>query len=251
METLGQRVAQARMRKGLSQPELARAAGVSQGTIGNIESGARKQPRGLLSIASALGVRPEWLLYGLEPMEATGQSVWAVPGSDSAAQNQPGTAPAVTTHSSGSNADEIDLPPSEYVGVTKVTGAHLSAGGGEVLWEIDEVIGSHAFRQDYMLSRGLRAEKCRVWTVRGDSMEPRFCSGDVVLIDMSDRTPVHGKVYALIGDDGLRLKQLRRTQSGWEMHSFNPDQTRFPPEPIVEDNYAIIGRVRWRGGDED
>jgi len=149
------------------------------------------------------------------------------------------------------NAEPVMLGPSEYVGVTRVYGASLAAGSGEVLWDINEVEGSHAFRQDYLQKRGLRVEHCRVWNVRGDSMEPRYCSGDIVLIDMRDRNPVHGKVFALVGEEGLRIKQLRRTASGWEMHSFNPDQVRYPPEPIIDDNYAIIGRVRWRGGDED
>lgn len=139
--------------------------------------------------------------------------------------------------------------PLEYI--AKVTGAHLSAGAGEVLWEVDEIQKSHAFRSDYLREKGLRPDKCKVWTVRGDSMEPRYRDGGVVLIDMSDRTPVHSKVYALVGEDGLRIKQLRRGVVGWEMHSYNPDQNKYPPEPIVGENYAIIGRVRWYAGDED
>ena len=138
--------------------------------------------------------------------------------------------------------------------VAKVKGAKLSAGPGEipeVLWDIDEVQRSHGFREDYMQERGLNPERCKVWSVRGESMEPRYRSGDIVLIDMSSREPIHGKVFALIGDDGLRIKQLRRGATHWEMHSFNPDQNRYPPEPIIGESHAIIGRVRWRGGDED
>jgi transcriptional regulator with XRE-family HTH domain len=47
-----------------TQDEVAKKAGVSQGTIGNIESGARKSPRELLAIAKALGVNPQWLKTG-------------------------------------------------------------------------------------------------------------------------------------------------------------------------------------------
>ena len=49
---------QAREAAGLTQPQLAKKAGVSPGTIGNIESGTRKQPRELLAIAAALRVTP-------------------------------------------------------------------------------------------------------------------------------------------------------------------------------------------------
>ena len=41
---------------------------MSAGTIGNIESGARKNPRELLAIAKAVGVRAEWLRDGKEPV---------------------------------------------------------------------------------------------------------------------------------------------------------------------------------------
>lgn len=69
--TLGDRVKWARIQRGLSQTELAGRAGVSQGTIGNIESGARKKPRELLSLARALNASAAWL--------ETGRGDWEVP----------------------------------------------------------------------------------------------------------------------------------------------------------------------------
>jgi len=48
----------------MSQEALAKKAGVSQGTIGNLESGLRRQPRALIQIAAALGVNPAWLASG-------------------------------------------------------------------------------------------------------------------------------------------------------------------------------------------
>lgn len=64
---IAERLKAAREEAGLNQPQLAAAAGVSQGTIGNIESGARRNPRELLSIAKAVGVHPEWLKSGRGP----------------------------------------------------------------------------------------------------------------------------------------------------------------------------------------
>jgi transcriptional regulator with XRE-family HTH domain len=61
---IAQRLLEARLSKEWTQGQLASAAGVSQGTIGNIESGLRKNPRELLAIASALGVSPDWLKTG-------------------------------------------------------------------------------------------------------------------------------------------------------------------------------------------
>ena len=61
LSTLAGRLQWARAKCGLSQAEVAEAAGVAQGTIGNIESGERKEPRKIVAIAKAVGVRPEWL----------------------------------------------------------------------------------------------------------------------------------------------------------------------------------------------
>lgn len=64
VNTIAERLKQARDEQNLSQKQLAKKSGVSQGTIGNVESGARKDPRELLAIARALGVDPEWLKSG-------------------------------------------------------------------------------------------------------------------------------------------------------------------------------------------
>ena len=62
--TIAERTKIARERIGLKQDELAKKAGVSQGTIANIEGGFRKRPREIVSIAKALGVDPLWLESG-------------------------------------------------------------------------------------------------------------------------------------------------------------------------------------------
>jgi transcriptional regulator with XRE-family HTH domain len=64
VRTIAERLKHAREALKLSQGEVAAAAGVSQGTIGNIESGLRKNPRELLAIAEAVKVTPQWLKTG-------------------------------------------------------------------------------------------------------------------------------------------------------------------------------------------
>lgn len=56
-----------RARAHMSQGNLAKAAGVSQSTIGNVEAGLRQQPRQLNAIAKALGLHAEWLESGKGP----------------------------------------------------------------------------------------------------------------------------------------------------------------------------------------
>lgn len=70
---LGDRMKWARGQRKLSQHQLAKAAGVSVGTIGNAEAGLRDKPRELLAIARALGANPEWLERGTGNWEAAEQ----------------------------------------------------------------------------------------------------------------------------------------------------------------------------------
>ncbi|MFE1037001.1 helix-turn-helix domain-containing protein [Streptomyces sp. NPDC058807] len=69
---IGQRVREARARAKLTQELLARKAGLTRGSITNIESGAQSPPPYRLALlASALGVEPADLLPSLrEPDHA-------------------------------------------------------------------------------------------------------------------------------------------------------------------------------------
>lgn len=68
MSKIAERLKKARAWKGWSQAQLAVAAEVSTGTIGNIESGARKSKGSIPQIAKALGINYEWLANGEGPM---------------------------------------------------------------------------------------------------------------------------------------------------------------------------------------
>jgi transcriptional regulator with XRE-family HTH domain len=64
--TIGSRMREARIARGLSQEDLGRVAGVSGFTISKYERGVLKSPLAdtLERVALALGVEPAWLLHG-------------------------------------------------------------------------------------------------------------------------------------------------------------------------------------------
>ena len=73
IEGLGTRLRHARRVRGnQSQGAVAKAAGVKQPSISDIESGETKDLSGstLVAICSFLKIRPEWLITGKEPMDA-------------------------------------------------------------------------------------------------------------------------------------------------------------------------------------
>jgi transcriptional regulator with XRE-family HTH domain len=65
------RLRHARNLRGMSQAKLAKAAGVKQAAISQLETGESKSFRGttLVSICQALKVNPAWLAEGKPPME--------------------------------------------------------------------------------------------------------------------------------------------------------------------------------------
>jgi transcriptional regulator with XRE-family HTH domain len=74
MTGLGDRIRKLREAKNMSQTELAKAAGVSQATISDAETGETKsgiRALTLLRIAAALDTNPEYLRTGKGPPDAT------------------------------------------------------------------------------------------------------------------------------------------------------------------------------------
>lgn len=65
MDSIASRLRETRELRGMTQAQLAQAAGVSQGTIGNIESGKRLGLPSLPAIADALRVSLRWLRTGV------------------------------------------------------------------------------------------------------------------------------------------------------------------------------------------
>ena len=64
-ETLAERLRNARLEKGWSQDFLASRAETSQAVIQKIENGKSLRPRNIERIAVALGLRPAWLMFGV------------------------------------------------------------------------------------------------------------------------------------------------------------------------------------------
>lgn len=76
LETLAERLAWAREKKELTQDALAKLAGVSQSTIGNLEAGIRDSARKIAKMAEVLGVDALWLSDGKgEPFAPTIKAV--------------------------------------------------------------------------------------------------------------------------------------------------------------------------------
>ena len=69
VNTFADRLQFARHLRSMTQAELARACGISQGAIANYESSSRQFPRAIFQLAAALKVSAQWLAEGVGPMD--------------------------------------------------------------------------------------------------------------------------------------------------------------------------------------
>lgn len=66
LKTVGERIKEQRVAKGLDQPPLAKAAGITVSALSQIENNVTKQPRPetLFKLADALGIEARYLVFG-------------------------------------------------------------------------------------------------------------------------------------------------------------------------------------------
>jgi phage repressor protein C with HTH and peptisase S24 domain len=230
MRTLAERLVWARERQALTQEGLAKLAGVSQGTIGNLESGSRQSARKIVEIAAALKVDAGWLAGGKGA---------AVPGDDTSTSGQPIRA----LHADDPLPDDVVQVPESRI--------EFSAGNGKTAtFELVEDGEPAIYRRSWLQKNGLKPEHIRRFPVSGDSQEPILYDGDVVLVNLDETEVVDGKLYAIRYDNDLRIKFLFRKLDGTLiLRSKNPAYPDEEVPPNVANEYiSIIGRVRDKSG---
>lgn len=127
-----------------------------------------------------------------------------------------------------------------------VLSVHASAGSGHQN-DDSEVTGHWAFALDYLHRLGVAPKKARIVMARGDSMLPTILDGAPVLIDTSQRDLIDGRIFALRGPDGLRIKRVQRALDG-SVLLISDNKDLYGPERVSSpdiQHLKIIGRVFW------
>lgn len=81
--------------------------------------------------------------------------------------------------------------------------------------------------------------------IHGDSMEPRMCEGDVVIVRQQDDAESGDVVIAMVNGNDAICKRLRKYRDGIELISNNPsyEPMFFSKEEIENKPVKIIGKV--------
>lgn len=213
VKTIGERIKWARERVDLTQKQLADKAGVSQGTIGNLESGFRERPRALLNIAAALDLNPSWV--------ETGKGAWSnKPDPNVEEHASRGAVPRISWVQAGSWADVADpYQPGEA--------------------------------EEWLPCPVKHGPRTYCLTVRGQSMfnpegRPSYAEGDIIFVD-PDRDANHGDRVIVRLDDQQEatFKQLLIEDGRKLLKALNPNwPDRYMP---INGNATICGVVigRW------
>jgi phage repressor protein C with HTH and peptisase S24 domain len=128
---------------------------------------------------------------------------------------------------------------------------NLSAGPGAAS-DNARPLAPVAFRNDWLIAQGLRADRCVVCTATGYSMEPLLFDGDLVLLDRTVSAVRDGQVYGVVDVEGdTRIKRIEKIYGGIVLRSDHPGS---PTEARMGDDanrVRIIGRLVWSGHSHD
>lgn len=209
VKTFRERLIHAREAKGWTQEELARASSVSQGAIGNYESGLRNSSRQVVSLATALGVRVEWLDKGKGAMR-DGSNI--APGPDIR-----GKLPLV----SWVRAGELCESPTNF-----------APEDAEEWFDCPVPHGPNSY----------------CLRVAGDSMDDgtrsSYGDGDILFVD-PDRDPVpNDDVIARTADGRSTFKRLKRDEEGPYLLGLNGKRIIRVPEDTTFCGVVIFSGVK-------
>ena len=213
---IGSRIKEYRKAKSLTQKDFAEKINIPQSTLSSIEN-EKWFPSSeiILSLVQNTDINLYWLLTG------KGEMFIGRPE------------PAESYNKQGTEEDFILVP---------VMSGEISDGGGLIPDETIEL--RLAFRRDWIKRHG-DPRNMSLIRVKGDSMEPTFYSGDLVLVDHSKNyLDPQGGVYAISIDNHIMIKRLQilYPERKIKVISDNPKYESFIVHP---DELIINGKVIW------
>lgn len=104
------------------------------------------------------------------------------------------------------------------------------------------------FRADWFKMKGFTPEKLFAVRVTGQSMQPKFSAGDIIVVNTEDTQPKDGLIYLVSYEGEFTVKRMVRDAGEWWLSSDNPDQRRYPRKACNGDT-TVIGKVVYHQTD--
>lgn len=208
---MGSRLRYVRTYLGETQTTFADRFGLKRHDIANYERGRADLPSSVVGVLDKMGFNITWLLTGEGRMFRS----------------------------------EPSVPEDQDLVLVNRYDVRVGAGHGTFVVG-EDVVGSVAFRRDWINKRGLNSKDLALVDVIGDSMEKVLREGDFVLIDLSQTEIVSGKAYVIRIGDELLVKYLQHLPGGL-IQVFSENSAIYPPftssSRELGTEIFIIGRV--------
>lgn len=207
----------ARERANLKQGEVAAAVGMAQPSYSHLESNGKGSAL-VVQLARTLGVNPEWLATGEGPMEYYGL-----------AESSTGT---YNINIKSHTATQEKVPLISWVQAGDWCDANDPYPPGEA--------------EDWLTCPIPHSEKAYCLRVAGDSMEPEYKDGEIILVDPAIEARHNDDVIVRTEDGKATFKRLSETPDGTFLLALNPDW--LPRRLILPSNSIICGTITasWR-----
>lgn len=231
MDTLSTRLASLlKAKNGASQSDLARYVGVTPQAVQKWMAGVA-EPRGknLEMAAQYLGVTPSFLKFGFDPNTAVGieelHKLHGVP---------PGT------------FRRVEVLDDDDPRLTIIPRVRLRLTAGICGFEVEPIPDDDSTTTvptKWIKDRGFNKENLISIQVRGESMEPTLYADDTVTLNVADKQPFDGGVFAINYEGEPVVKRLIRDAGQWWLSSDNPDQRKYQRKLCQGEGCIIVGRV--------
>ncbi|RDE73058.1 helix-turn-helix transcriptional regulator [Haemophilus sputorum] len=222
METLAQRLKFVMDEKSVSQNALARMIGVTQPSIKKVLDGNTLNPKNIIEIANALNVDAEWLKTGN------------------------GKAPDFEAE-----VDSVEEENEPFYTRLEVLDVYASAGNGEfVSGDLAGYVQAVEFQNEYFHQLFQRASDkgLAIINVKGDSMEPTICSGDLLFVDTARNAYQGDGIYVFSFNDKLYVKRLQFAGDKLLVISDNKHYHTWDINPDNESKVVYHGKVEFLQG---
>ncbi len=229
----GKIIKEFRLKRGLTQHNLAELLDVSPSVISYIEKGKRNPSAKLLKrIREKFGIR---ILI------------------DYTSIDQPSKEEAHKTDFQGSSAPTEAFPPYyasyNYMGtdfvLIPIARNHLSPSGEIELTGEGKV--QLAFRRDWLRRAGdLNPESLILLKVPDNTMDPTLLEGDMVLVDQSKKTVEIDSLYALKFENRILVRRLQIDPASGEIIII-ADNEKYHPLRINKEKLQVLGKLIWLG----
>ena len=207
MNSIGDRIKDLRLKKRITQKELAVKVGVTSTAVSQWERGENEpKNKHLLKLSKELGTSVDWLTIALKP-------------------------PIYTLDSSNLACALVAFYPC------------VNASGGTGSYVDDEKEDYAPIPTNVLRGRNVDDIACII--VTGDSMLPVVPDGSIIAIDRQDQLIRDGKIYVFKQNGLLRVKLLKQTPYELKVQSYNQAYSDEVYSLDQLDDFELIGRVFW------